>query len=219
MFLLGSTWGLLWLLLVFCTPHSLHSLSLGTCVHSALYLGCTGGRDIFVDVGGGVCFDPSRRNMKSPVIKRRVPGGRMVEGAKAYCDAWRKYAEPVAAMTGWPIHSFASGHIVLVSPDYKHTQAISLEFIEALFPVIRPKATKCSRCNAPSSSVVSSTPRTPPVSPPPSTAQSTWTFDSKTDSSAPVTSSSPSTTSSNSKASPPSNPPPPLNPPNPNPQS
>lgn len=126
----------------------------------------------------------------------------MVAGAKAYCDAWRKYAEPVAAMLGWHIHSFGSGYVRFVSPDHQHTQSMGIEFIEALLPVIRPKAIKCSRCNAPSSSVESSTPQTPRASRPRSTARSTWTFDSKTDSSAQETSSSPSTTSSSSSPSP-----------------
>lgn len=129
-------------------------------------------------------------------IKRPVPGGRIVAGAKAYCDAWRNYAEPIATMLGWPIHSFGNGYVRFVSPDHKHTQDISLAFIEVLTPVIRPKAHKCSRCNALSSSEASSTRATRRASPPPSTGQSTWTFDTKKDSSAPETSSSPSTTSS-----------------------
>jgi hypothetical protein len=140
----------------------------------------------------------------SDSIKRRVPGGRIVTTAQAYCNGWRTYAEPIATLTGWAIHSFGHDHVKLVSPDYKNTQIIGLEFIEALFPVIRPKATKCSRCNALSSSVASSTPQTPRASPPPSTAQSTWIFDTRTDSSVLEISLSPSTTSSNSKASPPS---------------
>jgi len=96
----------------------------------------------------------------SDSIKRRVPGGRIVTTAQAYCNGWRTYAEPIATLTGWAIHSFGHDHVKLVSPDYKNTQVIGLEFIEALFPVIRPKAIKCSRCNAPSSSVESSTPQT-----------------------------------------------------------
>ena len=72
-------------------------------------------------------------------IKRRIPGGKFTSTAKAYCDGWRRYAEPVAAMTGWAIHSFGKD-IKFVSPDYQHTQSMSIEFIEALFPVIRPKA-------------------------------------------------------------------------------
>jgi len=115
-------------------------------------------------------------------IKRDVPGGKSVVGAKAYCDAWRRYAEPVAAMLGWPIHSFRNGCVRFVSPDHKHTQDISLEFIEALTPVIRPKAIKCSRCNALSSSEASSIRVTHRESQRPSTGQNTWIFDTKKDS-------------------------------------
>jgi hypothetical protein len=125
----------------------------------------------------------------SDSIKRRIPGGNFVTTAKAYCDGWRRYAEPVAAMTGWSIHSFAKD-IKFVSPDYKHTQSMSIEFIEALFPVIRPKAHKCSNCNVPCSFVVSPTHPKRVESPLPSTGQSTPTSTTTKDSSDPGASSS-----------------------------
>ena len=123
-------------------------------------------------------------------IKRRIPGGKFTSTAKAYCDGWRRYAEPVAAMTGWAIHSFGKD-IKFVSPDYQHTQSMSIEFIEALFPVIRPKAHKCSNCNAPCSFVVSPTHPKKAESQPPSTDQSTETSTTRTGSFGPGTSSSP----------------------------
>lgn len=72
-----------------------------------------------------------------PPPKKAVPGGRLVQGAKAYCDAWRKYAEPIAAAMGWSIHSFGDGWVKLVSPDFKHVQQLSMASIEALEPLAR----------------------------------------------------------------------------------
>ena len=135
--------------------------------------------------------------------KQPVPGGRVVVGAKAYCDAWRRYAEPIAAFTGWHIHSFGK-EIKFVSPDYKHTQTMSIAFVEALFEAIK-KEYQCQNkpiprpvysSNAPSSS--GGSPILPRflVSRPSSSGPATWTFDTKEDSSEPATSSSRSRTSS-----------------------
>jgi hypothetical protein len=122
--------------------------------------------------------------------KKPVPGGRSVVGAKPYCDAWRKYAEPVAEFMGWHIHSFGKD-IKFVSPDYKHTQVMGIPFIEDLYKAIQ-KANKyktrpapVSSSSAPSSSAAYPTPPRSRVSPRSSTAPSTWTFDTKTDSSKP----------------------------------
>lgn len=79
----------------------------------------------------------TREYVRSEEIKRSVPGGKQVAGAQAYCNAWRKYAEPLALASGWNIHSFGNGFIKLVSKDYQHTQTISLAFIEALDPIVR----------------------------------------------------------------------------------
>lgn len=123
-------------------------------------------------------------------IKRPVPGGKTAVGAKAYCNAWRKYAEPVAEFLGWHIHSFGK-EIKFVSPDYKHVQSMDIRFIEDLYAAIQ--RTKCrttpprraSSSSAPYSSAASQTHQTKPGSPRSSTAPSTWTFDIETDSSKP----------------------------------
>ena len=121
--------------------------------------------------------------------KKPVPGGREVVGAKPYCDAWRKYAEPIASFTGWHIHSFGK-EIKFVSPDFKHTQTMSIPFIEDLFAALK-KVYKCppkppaSNFNEQSFSGASRILRRPHASRPSSTGPSTWTFDTKKDSSGP----------------------------------
>lgn len=65
-------------------------------------------------------------------IKRRLPGGRVVSTAAGYMSGWRAALEPLLATTGWTIHSFLDGAVVLMSADMKHKQRISLEFFEAL---------------------------------------------------------------------------------------
>lgn len=127
--------------------------------------------------------------------KKPVPGGREVVGAKLYCQAWRKYAEPLATATGWRVHSFGDGYVRLVSADYKHKQDITLGFIEALWPLVKGFEWTS---NEPSSSEASATPPTSTASRPPFFARSTRTSASRTDSSSAATSGSRSQTSSNS---------------------
>jgi len=121
--------------------------------------------------------------------ERAMPGGRTSAKAKVYCDGWRKYAEPVAEFMDWHIHSFGK-EIKFVSKDYKHVQSMGIPFIEALYEAIQrtkkcqtPRPPKVSSSSAPSSSAGSPTPSRTPASPRSSTAQSTWTFDTETDSS------------------------------------
>lgn len=127
--------------------------------------------------------------------KKPVPGGREVAGAKLYCQAWRKYAEPLATATGWRVHSFGNGYVRLVSTDYKHTQDISLAFIEALWPLVKGYEWTSSEQ---SSSEASATQPTSTASRPPFFGRSTRTYASKTALSPAETSASPSQTSSNS---------------------
>jgi hypothetical protein len=122
----------------------------------------------------------------SDSVKRQAPGGKTTTTAKAYCDAWRKYAEPVAEFMGWRIHSFGPD-IKFVSEDYKHTQLISIPFIEDLYDAIqkgskcktRPPQPQVSSSNAQSSSGASQTPPKRPASRPSSTGPNTRTFDTK----------------------------------------
>jgi len=127
--------------------------------------------------------------------KKPVPGGREVAGAKLYCQAWRKYAEPLATATGWRVHSFGNGYVRLVSTDYKHTQDINLAFIEALWPLVKGYEWTSSEQ---SSSEASATQPTSTGSRQPFFGRSTRTYASKTVSSPAATSASPSATSSNS---------------------
>jgi hypothetical protein len=121
----------------------------------------------------------------SASIKRAVPGGGFATTTKAYCSGWRKYAESIAAATGWAIHSFGNGHVRFVSSDYKHTQSIGIEFIEPLADAVRKgyKWKKISQNHSqfsePSSSVESTTQAKSHESPQPSTDQNTWTFVTK----------------------------------------
>ena len=127
--------------------------------------------------------------------KKPVPGGREVSGARLYCQAWRKYAEPLASATGWRVHSFGDGYVRLVSSDYKHIQDITLAFIEAIWPLVKGYPWTSSEQF---SSEESATPVTSTGSRPHSSGRSTRTSASKMDSSPAETSESPSATSSNS---------------------
>lgn len=121
--------------------------------------------------------------------ERAMPGGKKAAKAKAYCDGWRKYAEPVAEFMDWHIHSFGQ-EVKFVSKDYKHVQSMGIPFIEALYEAIQ-RTKKCqttsprqaSSSSAPSSSAASRTPSKTPASPRSSTGPSTWTFDTETGSS------------------------------------
>ena len=121
----------------------------------------------------------------SDSIKRAIPGGGFATTAKGYCSGWRRYADAIAEVTGWPIHSFGNGYVKFVSPDYKHTQAVTLAFIEPLADAVRKgykwkKISKQhSQFNEQSSSEESTTPARSHESPLPSTGQNTWTFGTK----------------------------------------
>ena len=123
----------------------------------------------------------------SDSLKKPVPGGRVVVGAKPYCEAWRKYAEPVAQFMGWKIHSFGT-EVKFVSEDYKFTQSMGIPFIEDLYKAIQ-KANKCkpkatpSSSSEPSFSEESRIQQKCRVLRPSSTDKNTWTFDMKAGSS------------------------------------
>jgi hypothetical protein len=70
--------------------------------------------------------------MSLPTVKRRGPDGRVHASAAAYCESWRRELAPLVELSGWSIHSFGPDSAKLVSPDYQHTQEISLAFAEAL---------------------------------------------------------------------------------------
>lgn len=127
--------------------------------------------------------------------KVRVPGGKLVVGAKAHAQGWRKYAEPLATATGWKVHSFHDGFVRFVSTDYQHKQDISLEYIEALWPLVKGFPWTC---NEPSSSAASATPPTSTASPRRYSAPSTRTSGWREDSLPAGMSASPSATSSSS---------------------
>lgn len=67
-----------------------------------------------------------------PTVKRLGPDGKLHSTPAAYCEAWRRELAPLVELTGWAIHSFGNGEAKLVSPDYEHTQTISVEFAAAL---------------------------------------------------------------------------------------
>ncbi len=67
-----------------------------------------------------------------PTIKRLGPDGKLHGTAAGYCEAWRRELAALVELTGWAIHSFGDGEAKLVSPDYQHTQTISVEFAVAL---------------------------------------------------------------------------------------
>jgi hypothetical protein len=152
--------------------------------------------------------EDKKRMIKDPKtredMRRPVPGNRSVCTTKAYCSAWRLYAEPLAELTGWPIHSF-NKDIKFVSPDYQFTQAMGIPFIEALVKAIRKRdqawnrklqRALASNSNAPSSSAAYRIPLKPLGSQPSSTDPSTKTSDTKAGSSAPASSPFRSRTSS-----------------------
>lgn len=77
----------------------------------------------------------------SDSIRRKLPGGKTVSTASAYMQGWRDALEPLCILTGWVIHSFLPDGVLIMSPDMKHKQTVTREFIEAynvgtkIFPV------------------------------------------------------------------------------------
>lgn len=70
--------------------------------------------------------------IRYPTIRRPGPDGKIHSTSAAYYAAWRHELAPLVELTGWAIHSFGAGEAKLVSPDYQHTQTISVEFAVAM---------------------------------------------------------------------------------------